>query len=49
MKKSKIEISEKVLDAIRDSRVISEQEKLRLLKYVAYLTYDEQQELFATI
>lgn len=45
MKKSKIEISEKVLYSIRDSRVISEKEKLKLFRYVGYMTYDEQQEL----
>lgn len=49
MKKSKIEISEKVIETIRDSRAISQQEKLVLLRYVGYMTYEEQQELCMTI
>jgi len=49
MKKSKIEISEKVIKTITESRALSEPEKLKLLKYVAYMSYDEQQELCAMI
>lgn len=49
MKKSKIEISEKVINSIRDSQIISEQEKLSLFKYIGYMTYEEQQELCAMI
>lgn len=49
MKKSKIEISERVIVAIRDSKEISDQEKLKLFRYVAYMTYEEQQELCVMI
>ncbi len=45
MKKSKIQISAKVLDTIADSWEISEKQKLSFLKYVGYLTYDEQKQL----
>lgn len=45
MKKSKIEISANILDRVAGSKVLSEQEKLNLLKYVGYLTYNEQQTL----
>lgn len=45
MKKSKIVISAKVLDAIADSWVLSQTEKLSFLKYVGYMSNGEQQEL----
>ncbi len=49
MKKSKIIISETILDRVAQSEIISEAEKLRLLKYVGYMSYDEQQELCTLI
>lgn len=49
MKKSKIQISAKVLDTIAWSTLISNSEKLKFLKYVGYLTYDEQKELCAIV
>ncbi len=49
MKKSKIQISVNVLDAITGSRVISENEKLSFLKYIGYMTYDEQKEFLTLI
>lgn len=49
MKKSKIKISAKVLDTVAGSWVLSETEKLNFLKYVGYLTYDEQKELCSII
>jgi hypothetical protein len=45
MKKSKILISAKVLDTIAWSWEISEKQKLTFLKYVGYLTHDEQRQL----
>lgn len=49
MKKSKIEISAKVLDTIADSQVLTECEKVSFLKYVGYMTYEEQKELCVII
>lgn len=45
MKQSKIEISVKVLDTIADSWILSQGEKLSILKYVWYMSYSEQLEL----
>lgn len=49
MKKSKIQISAKVLDTIAESKVISQNEKLLFLRYVGYMTKSEQTELMALI
>ena len=49
MKKSKIQISAKVLDAIAESKVMRDGEKLLFLKYVWYMTQEEQKELVAMI
>lgn len=49
MKKSKIQISARVLDAIAGSRIMWETEKLNFLKYVWYMTYQEQRELCTLI
>ncbi len=45
MKQSKIIVSAKVINTVAESWVLSETEKLRFLRYVGYLTYDEQQQL----
>jgi hypothetical protein len=49
MKKSKIEISATILDSIAKSGAISDKEKLNFLRYVGYMSYEEQQELVATL
>lgn len=49
MKESKIQISAKVLDALADSQVINDTEKMNFLKYVGYLTYNEQKELMTLV
>lgn len=49
MKKSKIQISAVVLDAIADSVNMADAEKLNLLKYVGYMTQQEQQELCSLV
>lgn len=49
MKKSKIQISAHMLDAIAESKVMRDSEKLLFLKYVGYMTQKEQNELLALI
>lgn len=45
MKKSKILIPAIVLDTIAGSKILPESQKLNFLKYVWYLTHDEQKQL----
>ncbi len=49
MKKSKLIVSAKVLDAIADSWVLSDDEKLNFLRYVGYMSHSEQKELCSVI
>ncbi len=44
-KKRKILFNNSLLDKIVNSILITEQEKLNFLKYISYLTKDEQKEL----
>ena len=49
MKKSKIQISAHMLDAIAESKVMHDSEKFLFLKYVGYMTEKEQKELLTLI
>lgn len=49
MKKSKIIVKESLLDAIADSWLLKDFEKINYLKYVWYLTPDEQSQLEAIV
>lgn len=49
MKKSKIRVKGTLLDAIADSDLLKDFEKISYLKYVWYLTPDEQSELEALV
>lgn len=49
MKQSKIVISAKVLDTIADSKILAVGEKLKFLKYVWYMSHQEQMQLCAII
>ncbi len=49
MKKSKVIIEWSILDKIAKSNILSPEEKLTFLKYVAYMTTDEKRELATLI